>query len=42
LEVQDGTGYSGWIPFVEALVPLVDVEQGRIEVDLPPGLWPTS
>ncbi len=42
LEVQDEAGYCGWVPFVEALVPLVDVGQRRIEVDLPPGLWPTS
>ncbi|NJK59809.1 MAG: ribosome maturation factor RimM [Oscillatoriales cyanobacterium SM2_1_8] len=39
LEVQDAAGRTGWIPFVEALVPLVDVAQGRVEVDLPPGLW---
>ncbi|MFQ3680345.1 MAG: ribosome maturation factor RimM [Pseudanabaenaceae cyanobacterium] len=42
LEVQGATGYTGWIPFVEALVPLVDVAQRRVEVDLPPGLWPTA
>jgi 16S rRNA processing protein RimM len=38
LAVVTASGASGEIPFVDPLVLSVDVEQGRIVVDLPPGL----
>lgn len=38
LEVRLTGGRTGLVPFVEQLVPEVDVEGGRIVVDAPPGL----
>ncbi len=38
LEITTPTGRQHWVPFVRALVPLVDVAQGRLELTLPPGL----
>jgi 16S rRNA processing protein RimM len=38
LAVVTVSGATGEIPFVDPLVLSVDVEQGRIVVDLPPGL----
>ena len=31
-------GTEALVPFVEAIVPVVDVEGGRVVVDAPPGL----
>ncbi|MCE1178813.1 MAG: ribosome maturation factor RimM [Micrococcales bacterium] len=31
-------GGRAWVPFVEAIVPEVDTEAGRVVVDAPPGL----
>jgi 16S rRNA processing protein RimM len=33
-----GTGKTLWIPFVEAIVPQVELEQGWIGITPPPGL----
>ncbi|WP_245988436.1 ribosome maturation factor RimM [Flexivirga caeni] len=38
LEVRLGDGQTAYVPFVEQIVPEVDVEGGRIVVDAPPGL----
>lgn len=38
LEVQRETGEKVLIPFVEAIVPIVDLEQQRIEITPPVGL----
>jgi 16S rRNA processing protein RimM len=39
LEVElSGTGKTLWIPFVEAIVPQVELEQGWIGITPPPGL----
>jgi 16S rRNA processing protein RimM len=38
LEVDEPSGRTALIPFVEALVPVVDVAGGRIVVDPPAGL----
>lgn len=38
LEVQRGSGEKVLIPFVEAIVPIVDLEQQRIEITPPAGL----
>jgi 16S rRNA processing protein RimM len=38
LEVQLETGEKVLVPFVEAIVPIVDVEQQRIEITPPAGL----
>jgi 16S rRNA processing protein RimM len=32
------TGGDAYLPFVEAIVPEVDVARGRVVVDPPPGL----
>ena len=37
VETQDGA--TGEVPFVSALVPEIDIEVGRIVVDLPEGLF---
>ena len=42
LEVRLVGGRTGFVPFVEQLVPDVDVEAGRIVVDAPPGLLDLS
>lgn len=39
LEVRLTDGRAGLVPFVEALVPVVDVAGGRIVVDAPAGLF---
>ena len=39
LVVRLADGREGLVPFVEALVPEVDVEGGRVVVDAPPGLF---
>ena len=39
LHVRLTDGREGLVPFVEALVPVVDVEGGRIVVDAPAGLF---
>jgi 16S rRNA processing protein RimM len=38
LEITTPTGRVHWVPFVAALVPQVEVAQGRLELRLPPGL----
>ncbi len=38
LEVRLVSGRIGYVPFVEQLVPEVDIDGGRIVVDPPPGL----
>ena len=38
LEVALAGGGTAYVPFVEQIVPVVDVEAGRIEIDPPPGL----
>lgn len=38
LVVADAAGREVLVPFVAAIVKLVDVKAGRIEVELPPGL----
>ncbi|MGQ9838771.1 MAG: ribosome maturation factor RimM [Cyanobacteriota bacterium] len=38
LEVTTDKGRQVLIPFVKAFVPVVDLEQGRVEVQPPPGL----
>lgn len=38
LEVHLVGGRTGYVPFVEKIVPEVDIEAGRIVVDAPPGL----
>ncbi|TWE13133.1 ribosome maturation factor RimM [Rudaeicoccus suwonensis] len=38
LEVRLTDGRTAFVPFVEQLVPEVDVEAGRVVVDPPPGL----
>lgn len=42
LEVRLVGGRTGYVPFVEQLVPDVDIDGGRIVVDAPPGLLDTS
>lgn len=39
LEVRLENGNTGYVPFVEQLVPEVDVDAGRIVIDPPPGLF---
>lgn len=39
LEVRLTNGGTGYVPFVEQLVPVVDIAAGRIVVDPPPGLF---
>lgn len=39
LHVRLTDGRDGLVPFVEALVPVVDVEGGRLVVDAPAGLF---
>ena len=39
LHVRLADGREGLVPFVEALVPVVDVEGGRVIVDAPEGLF---
>lgn len=39
LEVRLTDGRTGLVPFVEALVPTVDVAAGRVVVDAPDGLF---
>lgn len=39
LRVRLTDGREGLVPFVEALVPVVDVEGGRVVVDAPDGLF---
>jgi len=39
LHVRLADGREGLVPFVEALVPVVDVEGGRVVVDAPDGLF---
>lgn len=38
LEVRLADGRRALVPFVEAIVPVVDTDEGRIVVDAPPGL----
>ena len=38
LRVEQSDGVIFEVPFVDALVPVVDLESGRIEIDLIPGL----
>jgi 16S rRNA processing protein RimM len=38
LRVQQADGVIFEVPFVDALVPVVDLESGRIEIELIPGL----
>ncbi|MBF2098933.1 MAG: ribosome maturation factor RimM [Gloeomargaritaceae cyanobacterium C42_A2020_066] len=38
LEVQGTDGRTFWVPFVEDIVPVVNLAQGWIGVSLPPGL----
>ncbi|GII91425.1 ribosome maturation factor RimM [Sinosporangium siamense] len=38
LVVRKKQGGDAYIPFVKALVPVIDVEAGRLVVDAPPGL----
>jgi 16S rRNA processing protein RimM len=38
LEVELGTGTKVLVPFVEAIVPVVDLSQRRLEITPPPGL----
>lgn len=38
LEIRTPTGRVHWVPFVQELVPCVDIAQGRLELTLPPGL----
>ncbi|MFC6706281.1 ribosome maturation factor RimM [Flexivirga alba] len=42
LEVRLVGGRTGFVPFVEQLVPDVDIDAGRIVVDAPPGLLDLS
>jgi len=39
LEVRLTNGRTGYVPFVEQIVPVVDVEAGHVVVDAPPGLF---
>nr|WP_277626322.1 ribosome maturation factor RimM [Arsenicicoccus piscis] len=39
LEVRRADGRTALVPFVEALVPVVDVDGGRVVVDAPAGLF---
>lgn len=39
LAVRLSDGRSGLVPFVEALVPVVDIEAGKVVADLPDGLF---
>lgn len=39
LHVRLADGREGLVPFVEALVPVVDIEAGRVVVDAPAGLF---
>jgi len=39
LEVRLTDGRIGYVPFVEQIVPTVDVDAGRVVVDAPPGLF---
>jgi 16S rRNA processing protein RimM len=39
LEIADPDGRTVLVPFVSALVPVVDVAAGRVVVDPPPGLF---
>lgn len=39
LRVRCNDGRVGEVPFVEALVPVVDVEAGRVVIDAPEGLF---
>ncbi|NNG39727.1 ribosome maturation factor RimM [Flexivirga sp. ID2601S] len=41
LELRLEDGATGLVPFVEQIVPVVDVDGGRIVIDAPPGLLPT-
>ncbi len=38
LEVELCSGDTAYVPFVEQMVPVVDIGAGRIEIDPPPGL----
>lgn len=38
IEVALTDGGTAYVPFVEQMVPVVDVEAGRVEIDPPPGL----
>lgn len=38
LEVAMDGGGTAYVPFVEQMVPTVDIDAGRIEIDPPPGL----
>lgn len=42
LEVRLVGGRTGYVPFVEQIVPDVDMDAGRIVVDAPPGLLDLS
>jgi 16S rRNA processing protein RimM len=33
-------GATVFLPFTEAVVPEIDLAAGRVQVALPPGLWP--
>jgi 16S rRNA processing protein RimM len=35
---RDGSGGKALIPFVKAIVPVVDLDRRRVEIDPPPGL----
>lgn len=39
LEVRLTNGRTGYVPFVEQIVPVVDLGAGQIVVDAPPGLF---
>jgi len=39
LEVRLTNGSTGYVPFVEQLVPVVDLAAGHVVVDPPPGLF---
>ncbi len=39
LEVRLTDGRVGLVPFVEAIVPVVDIAGQRVVVDAPPGLF---
>ena len=39
LEVALTDGRTGLVPFVEALVPVLDVAGGRVVIDAPDGLF---
>lgn len=38
LQIALEGGGTAYVPFVEQIVPVVDIEAGRIEIDPPPGL----